>query len=42
MIGVAIANTTAKVRNVADAADELAEAAGLSAVVLMTRTPERC
>jgi hypothetical protein len=43
MIGVAIANTVAKVRNVVEAtAVELAAIAGLSVVVLMSRTPAHC
>jgi magnesium-transporting ATPase (P-type) len=43
MIGVAMAKTVAKVRNVAeDASDFVAAADGVPVVVLMIQTPGRC
>ena len=43
MIGVAMANTTAKVLNAAeDASDGAGVGARVSVVVLMIRTPARC
>ena len=43
MIGAAMANTTAKVRNAADeASDEACAPERVSVAVLMIRTPARC